>query len=66
VPPVRAVVDNISHSVSGNEVALSWTYAGPEDVMVDVYVVDPATSEATKVTSVPATQQGAVITVAQG
>lgn len=33
--------------------------------MVDVYVVDPATSEATKVTSVPATQQGAVITVAE-
>ncbi len=66
VPPVKAAIDNISHSISGNEVTLSWTYAGPEDVMVDVYVVDPATSEATKVTSVPATQQGAVITVAEG
>ncbi len=65
VPPVKAVIDNISHSTSGNEISLSWTYAWPEDVMVDVYVVDPATSEATKVTSVPATQQGAVITVAE-
>jgi len=66
VPPAQAVIDNVSHSISGNELTVTWTYAGPENVVVDVYVVNPATAEAVKVTTVPATDQKATFNVAEG